>query len=99
MSVHLGIHMAVANEDVRPAVVVKVEKLYSEPQEGNADRTEMRRSRHISKFSVLVVVIKVVGVVRKVGLDDVGPTIIVIIGGVNAHARLLSTVTAVSHSR
>src|SRR5205823_391430 len=47
----------------------------------------------------MVVVIEIVAVVGKVGLDDVGPAIVVVISGVDAHSGLLASVGAVRHAR
>src|SRR5690348_2272398 len=82
MAVHLGIHVAVGNEDVLPSVVVVIEELHAKPEEGDADGTDARRSCQVGKLAVLVIVVKVVSVIGKVGLDDVGPAIVIVVGRV-----------------
>ncbi len=92
MLVHLGIHVAVGDEDVGPAIVVEVEKFYPEAEERNADRTKAGASRQVGELAVAIIVIEVVGVVGEIGLDDVGPAVVIVVGGVDAHAGLLASV-------
>src|SRR6266536_1263240 len=87
--------MAVGDEDVFPAIVVEVEKFNAEGEERNADRAEVCGPRHVGEFAVVIVVVEVVAVVGEISLDDVGPAVIVVVGGVNAHASLLFAIGAV----
>ena len=43
-AVDLGIYVAVGDENVLPAVIVKIQKFNSKSQKGNADRSKARRS-------------------------------------------------------
>ena len=47
----------------------------------------------------MIVVIEVVSVVGEIGFNDVGPAVVVVIGGIDPHARLFATVGAVGHTR
>jgi ribulose kinase len=47
----------------------------------------------------VIVVIKVVGIVRKIRLDDVGPTVMVVVGCIDSHSSLFTTVCAVCDTR
>src|ERR1700720_3134869 len=58
--VHLRIHMPVGDENVLPAIVVEIEKLYSKPEERHADRAEAGASREISELTGVIVVVEVV---------------------------------------
>src|ERR1017187_3424373 len=95
LSFDLGVDVAVDDEEVGPAVVVVVEKLCAKTKIGSADGSDTRGARDIGELAVVVVVVEVVGIVGEVGLDDVGPAIAIVVGGVDAHASLLAAITTV----
>src|SRR6476646_4830261 len=72
MLIHLGIHVAVGDKNVGPAIVVEIKKLYPKTEEGDADWSKAGTSRQVSELAVVVVVIDVVGVVGKIGFCNVG---------------------------
>ena len=47
----------------------------------------------------MIVVIQVVGIVGEIGFDDIGPAVVIVVGGVDAHAGLLASVGAVGDAR
>src|SRR5437660_11515664 len=96
MLVNLRIHVAIGDEDVLPAIVIKIEKLYAEGKKRNADWPKVRRAGHVGEFAVVVVVVEVVAVVGEIRFNDVGPAVVVVVGGVNAHASLLFAIGAVA---
>ena len=98
MPIHLGVYVPIGDEHVLPAIVVEIDELCSKAQERNADRAQAAPARHICELSIVVVVIKIVCIIREVGLNNVGPTIVIVVGRINPHASLLAPVRAVSHS-
>src|SRR5436190_22798314 len=88
--------MAVGDENVLPTVVIKVEKLYAKGKKRNTDWPKVRRAGHVGEFAIVVVVVEIVAVVGEIRFNDVGPAVVVIIGGVNAHASLFFAVGAVA---
>src|SRR5579862_84287 len=99
LPLNLRIDVAVRDEDVRPAIVVVVEKLRAEPQIGIADGANPGRSREVGELPVVIVLIEVVVVVRKIGLEDIGPAVAIVVVGVDAHPGLLVSVGTISQSR
>src|SRR5436190_5779125 len=95
MLINLRVDVTIGDENVFPAVVVEVEKLYAKGEMRNADWPKVRRAGKVSKLAVVIVVVKVVAVVGKIRFNDVGPAVVVIIRRVNAHASLLFAVGAV----
>src|ERR1700745_150436 len=95
MSVDLRIHVSVCYENVWPAVVVVIEELHTKTQKGNAHRAEAGRASQVGELSGVVVVIESVGVIGKVGLDDVGPAVVIVVGGIHAHAGLFAAIRTI----
>ena len=91
--------MTIRNENVGPSIVVVVEKLRAETQIGNADGSNPRSACQVGELAIVIVVIEVVGIVRKISLHNVGPSVAIVIGRVNAHASLFAAVGAVGHPR
>ena len=83
--------------DVAPSVIVIVDKAAA-PRDIVVVDSNAGIEREIAEGSVAVVVVKVAGIVRKVGLEDVEPTIAVVVGHADAHAGLLVPVIVVSAS-
>lgn len=91
--VNLRIHMTIGHENIRPAVVVEIQKLHAKTKEGNTYRSKSRRSTQVSKCATTV--IKVVAVIGTSRFHNVRPAIVVIIRCVDSHASLLAPVRAV----
>src|SRR5258708_39356985 len=90
--------MPVGDENVRPAVVVEIEKFNSKTEEGYADRAEAATSLEIGKLAVVIIVVEIVGIVGEIGFYDVRPAVMIVVGGVDAHAGLLTAIRTVSHT-
>src|SRR6266480_4771667 len=88
--------MAVGDQDVLPAVVIEIKKFNAEGEIRDANWAEACRAGEIGELAVVIVVVEVVAVVGEIRLNDVGPAIVVVVGGVNAHAGLLFAVGAVA---
>src|SRR6185369_159705 len=95
VSIHLRIDMSVGDKEVSPPVIIEVEELNTETQEGNAYRAEAGRSSNIGELTIVVIVIEIVRVVGEVGLDDVRPRVMIVVGRINAHARLFAPIRTV----
>ena len=87
--------MPIGNENIRPAVVVIVEKLRPKPQIRTAHPSDPRRSCLVGKFAIVIVVIKIVGIVGKIRLHNVRPPVAIVIRRIDAHPRLLVTVRTI----
>ena len=94
--VHLGIHMPIGDKNIRPAVIVVIEKFQAEAEKRDAHWAESGSRLLVGEFAGAVVVIEIVGVVGKIGLGQVRPAIVIIIGHVHSHACLLAPIFAVS---
>src|SRR5437773_2234581 len=90
--------MSVSDKNIFPSVIVEVEELYSECKKRNANRPESRRAGHVSELAVVIVVIEVVSVVGKIGLHNIGPPVIVVVCGINAHPGLFPAICAIRHA-
>ena len=66
--VHLGIHMPIGDKNIRPAVVVVIEKFQPKAEKRNAHGAESGSRLLVGEFAGAVVVIEIVGVVGKIGL-------------------------------
>src|SRR4030088_3118700 len=95
LSFHLRIDVTIRNENVRPPVVVVVEKLRAKTEIWIADSTNPGRTGQVGELAIVIVVIEVVGIVGKIGLHNVGPAVAIVIGRVNAHASLFAPVGTV----
>ena len=70
MPVNLGVNVTIDLEDVRPAVIVEIDKSAS-PSDILIIDSYPRRKRDITECAVRVVVIEVASVVREVRLEDI----------------------------
>ena len=82
-----GIDVAVADEDVRPAIVVKIEKAAA-PAEILRVFAEAGLERGVFKYSGPEIVIERWRIACEICFDDVEVAVHVIVGGGNAHAGL-----------
>ena len=96
--VDLRINVPVDLKNVRPAIIVVVDKPAA-PRHIAAVHTNAGSKGDIAEGSIAIVVIKVAGVVREVGFEDVEPAVAVVVRYRNAHARLLVAAIAVSAIR
>ena len=78
-SVDLGIDVAIDLDDVRPSVIVVVDKPAAPCYITVVDAHPGSKG-HIAEGSIAIVVVQVAGVIRKVGLEDIEPSVTVIVG-------------------
>src|SRR5437899_82556 len=76
LAVYLGIDMPVGHKQIRPSVVINVDKKCAPAQELCVD-SKPRKESDISKRTITVIVIKRGSLVRKVRLYDVKPAVAV----------------------
>src|SRR5258708_14938741 len=95
--INLGIDMTVGNENVWPSVVVRIKELQTESEERDTDWAEVGGTCQVGEFAMVIVVKQVISIVREIGLRDVGPSVVVVIRGVDPHTSLLPAVAAVGH--
>ncbi len=96
--IYLGIDVAIGHEQVRPAVVINVDKQCA-PTQKLCVNTHCRDIGNVGESSVPVVVVERGSLVRKVRPDDVEPAVTVIIYGVGAHTGLFAPIFAVGDTR
>ena len=90
MLVHLGIDMAVDDQQILPAIIVVVEEAIAEADKGNGRLGDAGLVAHVGKIPVTVVLEQNVIVVGKVGVDDIETAVVQVIAGGNAHVRNLA---------
>src|SRR5215831_17245856 len=95
MSIDLRIDVTIGNPNIRPAIVVEIEKLGAKTKERDAYRSNIRRTCQVGELAMVIVVVEVVGIVGEIGLEDVRPSIAIIVGGVDPHASLLAAIGAI----
>src|SRR5205823_3168160 len=67
-------------------------------KKGNAHGPKPGRTCAIGELPIMVVVKEVVGVIRKIGFHDVGPSIAIIVGCIKAHTGLFAAIRAVCNA-
>src|SRR5271154_2909400 len=94
--VHLRIDMAVGNQNVRPAIVIEVYKASSPGHVRKACLGNLRRPAYVFKTLAAKVAIKRFGLIGKRSVDDVEPSVVVVIAEVHSHVALLEAFAAQS---
>src|SRR5258708_2194694 len=95
--IYLRIDVTVGHEQVRPAVVVDVDKERAPTQKLGVG-TEPRDIGYVGEGAVPVVVIERGSGIGKVGPDDVQPTVAVIVDCVSTHASFFAPIFVVGHA-
>src|SRR6266446_9687980 len=90
--------MAVHQQKVGPAIVVKIKK-HGAPAKVSGTGAKTRGIGHVGKGSVAIIVIKRGGVVGEVRTEKIQIPIAIVICNRGAHARLLAAVDVVGHAR
>ena len=78
--------MALGNEKIFPAVVVVIQKANTPPGVQHGGASDAGAETGVSKSGVAIVLIERIALVCKIGDDQVGPAVIVIVGKIDAHA-------------
>src|SRR5205814_986017 len=94
MSLDFGIDVSIDLQDVRPAVIIVINEAAT-PSNVLVVDADSRGECNVTKGSVAVVVIEVARVVGEVGLENIKPSVAVIIGDGNAHSGLFVAILAV----
>ena len=86
--------VAVDDEQVAPAVIVKVEKARAERAIQNIGLTDARRNRVIGESAVAIIAIHAVQFEIQVAHEEIEQAIVHHVGGIGAHARFGAAVFA-----
>src|SRR5229473_530442 len=95
--VHLRIDMSVGQDEIWPAVIVKVKK-HGAPAQILRVQTESRGVSHIRKNSFTVIAVQGRRVIGEVGLKNIQPPVTVVIRDSSSHTRLLAPIFVERHS-
>ena len=98
IAIDLRVDMSVDLQQVLPAIIVVVDKSAS-PGHILLVYAEPGGESHIAEGPIAVVVVEVRGIVGEVCLEDIEPTITVVVCDSDAHARLLVPAIAVCAAR
>src|SRR5882757_6158317 len=96
--VDLRIDVAIDLDNVLPAVIVVIHKSAT-PRYITVVDTHAGSKRNIAESPIAVVVVQVAGVIGKVGLEYIEPSVTVVVGHAHAHPGLLMSVVTVSATR
>src|SRR5258708_33773715 len=91
--------MTVGDKNIRPAIVVKIEKEAAESESNQGRAAHFRLRRLVNEQSVALVVIQRDHLVGKVADDDAGVTAAIVVGGVGAHSRAGNAILAEPDAR
>src|ERR1700751_109304 len=95
----LVLNVTIGHQDVRPAVVVVVEKETAESKRNQRSVTDFRAGSFIDEQAVALIVIEREHLVGKIGDDDTGMTGAVVIGGIDTHSSPGHAIFAESDAR
>src|SRR6266849_8736948 len=95
--VHLRIDMSVGEDEIGPAIIVKVKK-HGAPAQILRVQTKSRGESHIRKDSSTVIAVQGRRVIGEVGLKNIQPSVAVVIRDGSSHARLLAPIFVERHS-
>src|SRR5690349_7236550 len=87
LRINLGKDMAVGHEDVEPAVIIEVKKAHPPTQELRVS-PKPRLQHGIVERSIPVVVVHIRGLVGVIGLNNVEPTIAIVVPHSHSHPAL-----------
>ena len=96
--VHFRVDVPIHNQQIGPAIVVEIQKA-SPPSQILSVQAQPRRERHVVKCPIPVVPVKRGGVIRKVGLEYIEPSIPIEVCHANAHSRLLASIFVIGRAR
>src|SRR6185295_6274233 len=98
LGVDFWINVPVGHEYVRPSIVVDVQKHRSPAQELTIFPQSSFKS-HVRKGSIAVVVIERGSVVREICLNDVQPSIAIVVDRMSAHTSLFPAIIVEGNAR
>src|ERR1700678_4105561 len=87
--VHLRIDMSIGEDEIGPAIIVKVKKHGAPPQILCVQAKSCGKG-NIRKDSATVIAVQGRGVVGKIGFENIQPSVAVVIRDGSTHTRLLA---------
>ena len=97
-SVHLGIDVAVGDQDVEPAIVVDIDEAHTPAQQPGI-HAQSRLVGAVVEGAVAEIHEEGVGIAGEIGLHNVEHAVAVVVADGNAHAGLRLAVGRVGHAR
>jgi hypothetical protein len=94
--VHLRVDMSVRHEDIRPTIVIEVDKAGAPTDEARI-HPDTAMKCHIVKRAVSAIVVERTSVLLKICLYQVEKTVSVVVTSVRSHTALLSAILVVGH--
>src|SRR6266568_1798149 len=79
-------HMSVGDEQVAPAVVIVIEEAHAKSTHLVAVSPELPGEGRVRETAIAIVAVQAVVLAVKMRDDEIEPAVIVIVGGVSAHA-------------
>src|SRR5579864_2468271 len=96
--VYLRVHMAIGNENIRPAIVIKIDKASSPGYIRKAGLSDLRRAACVFKAGRTKVAVEGLVLIGEGGVDNIEQSIMVVIAEIYSHVALLLTFAAQRHS-
>src|SRR5712671_2155182 len=97
LTIDLGIHMAICDEDSRPPAVIEVDKLHS-PSQPVLDLSQSRAVGYVVKIVVTAIQIERWSVIAEIGFNEVLMPAVPEVASGKTHAGLLGTIFVVRHT-
>jgi hypothetical protein len=98
LTVDVGIHVAVCDEQIEEAVVVHVHEAHAPSHERGAAPRDASHVADVGEEPTAAVLIQCVVVVREVGDDQIEMPVIVVVRRIDAHSCLRAAVAAEGHA-
>src|SRR5438552_16280014 len=87
MLFNLIVGMSIGQEEIHIAVIVIIEKLDTPTTHQPRDLANAVGDRHVVEAAILVVVVERIHLLVYVGDEKIYPTVLIIVGSVDAHSR------------
>ena len=80
--------MSLGHQKIFPAIVIVVEKAYAPPRVRHGDFGESGNKTGVGKCSIVLIGVQGVALIGEIGNHEIRPAIVVVIGKIDAHARV-----------